>query len=76
MAKVIRRRNEDGTWSESVDELIKRFTRKFVEEGTLKELRDREYFKSKGQKRREQKMQEARNAWIAKKKAERYSRGY
>lgn len=70
MAKVIRRENE------TVDELIKRFTRKFVEEGTLKELRDREYFKSKGQKRREQKLQEERNAWIAKKKAERYSRGY
>ncbi len=70
MAKVIRRENE------SVDELIRRFSKKFVEDGTLKELRDREYYKSKGQKRREQKMQEARNAWIAKKKAERFSRGY
>ena len=70
MAKVIRRENE------SVDELIKRFSRKFVEDGTLKELRDREYYKSKGQKRREQKMEEARNAWIAKRKAEKYSKGY
>ena len=70
MAKVTRRENE------TCDELIKRFTRRFVEDGTLKELRDREYYKSKGQKRREQKMQEARNAWIAKKRAERYSRGY
>ena len=52
MAKVIRRRNEDGSWSESVDELIKRFNRKFMEDGTLKEIRDREAYKSKGQKRR------------------------
>lgn len=71
MAKVIRRRNEDGSWSESVDDLIKRFNRKFMEDGTLKEIRDREAYKSKGQKRREKKLEQARNAWIQKMKTER-----
>ena len=68
MAKVLRRENE------TVDELIKRFSRKYMEDGTLKELRDREYYKSKGQKRREKKQEQARNAWIRKMKAERYSK--
>lgn len=68
MAKVIRRENE------TVDELIKRFTRKYMEDGTLKELRDREYYKSKGQKRREKKQEQARNAWIRKMKAERFNK--
>lgn len=75
MAKVIRRKNEDGSWSESVDELIRRFNRKFMEDGTLKEIRDREAYKSKGQKRREKKLEQARNAWVQKMKAER-SRKY
>lgn len=75
MAKVIRRKNEDGSWSESVDELIRRFNRKFMEDGTLKEIRDREAYKSKGQKRREKKLEQARNAWVLKMKAER-SRKY
>lgn len=66
MAKVIRRENE------TVDELIRRFNRKFADDGTLKELRDRSYYKSKGEKRREKKQEQARNAWIRKKKAERY----
>lgn len=75
MAKVIRRKNEDGSWSESVDELIRRFNRKFMEDGTLKEIRDREAYKSRGQKRREKKLEQARNAWAQKMKAER-SRKY
>lgn len=75
MAKVIRRKNEDGSWSESVDELIRRFNRKFMEDGTLKEIRDREAYKSRGQKRREKKLEQARNAWVQKMKAER-SRKY
>ena len=74
MAKVIRRRNEDGSWSESVDELIKRFNRKFMEDGTLKEIRDREAYKSKGQKRREKKQEQARNAWVREMKSKRYSK--
>lgn len=68
MAKVIRRENE------SVDEMLRRFNKKFIEEGTLKELRDREYYKSKGQKRREKKQEQARNAWVRKMKAERYAK--
>ncbi len=68
MAKVTRRENE------TCDELIKRFSRKFAEEGTLKEIRDRSYYRSKGQKKREKKQEEARNAWIRKMKAERYGR--
>ena len=68
MAKVLRRENE------TVDELIKRFNRKYMEDGTLKELRNREYYKSKGQKRREKKQEQERNAWIRKMKAERYNK--
>lgn len=68
MAKVIRREEE------TVDELIRRFNKKFVEDGTLRELRNREYYKSKGQKRREKKEEQARNAWIKKMKAERFNK--
>ena len=68
MAKVIRRENE------TVDELLKRFNRKFVDDGTIKELRNREYYKSKGEKRREKKQEQARNAWIRKMKSERYNK--
>lgn len=71
MAKVERRRNQDGSWAESVDELIRRFNRKFLEDGTLKEIRNREAYKSKGQKRREKKQEQARNAWVQKMKSER-----
>ena len=68
MAKVIRREEE------TVDELIRRFNKKFIEDGTLRELRNREYYKSKGQKRREKKEEQARNAWIKKMKAERFNK--
>ena len=68
MAKVIRRENE------SVDEMIKRFSRMCMEDGLLKELKNREYYKSKGQKRREKKQEQARNAWIRKMKSERYNK--
>lgn len=68
MAKVIRREEE------TVDELIRRFNKKFVEDGTLRELRNREYYKSKGQKQREKKEEQARNAWIKKMKAERFNK--
>lgn len=68
MAKVIRREDE------TVDQLIKRFSKKFLEEGTLKDIREKEYYKSKGQKRREKKKESERNIWIQKKKAERYYR--
>lgn len=68
MAKVIRRENE------SVDEMIKRFSRMCMEDGLLKELKSREYYKSKGQKRREKKQEQARNAWIRKMKSERYNK--
>ena len=70
MATVTRREFE------TVDELIKRFSKKVAEEGIMKELRDREYYKSKGQRRREQEQEEARNAWIAKKRAERYGKRF
>ena len=72
MAKVERRRNQDGSWAESVDELIRRFNRKFMEDGILREIREREAYKSKGQKRREKKLEQARNAWVLKMKAERH----
>lgn len=68
MAKVIRRENE------TVDELIRRFNKKFLEDGIVKELRAREYYKSKGQKRREKKQEQERNAYIRKLKSERYSK--
>lgn len=68
MAKVIRRETE------TVDELIKRFNRKFIEDGTLKEIREREFYKSKGQKRREKKLAAQREIWVQKMKSLRRNR--
>ena len=69
MAKVIRRETEFS--KETVDEMIKRFNRRVIEDGILKELRNREYYKSKGQKRREKKLKAEREAWVRKMKAAR-----
>lgn len=66
MAKVVRREYEFG--SETVDDMIKRFSRKVAEEGILKELRRREFYKSKGQKRREKKIKSERALWVKKMK--------
>ena len=68
MAKVIRRENE------TVDELVRRFSKQFMNEGILRELRNREYYKSKGQKRREKRLKSEREAWVRKMKAERYNK--
>lgn len=68
MAKVIKREGE------TTDQLLRRFNKKFAEDGILKEIRDREYYKSKGQRRREKKQEAERNIWIQKMKAERYRR--
>lgn len=64
MAKVIRKETEFS--KESVDDMIKRFNRQVIDDGTLKELRNREYYKSKGQKRREKKLKAEREAWVRK----------
>lgn len=68
MAKVIRK---DG---ESVDQMIKRFSSLYLTEGILKEVRKREYYKSKGQKRREKKLASERKIWVEKMKAARKKR--
>lgn len=69
MAKVVRRETEYGV--ESVDEMIKRFNKQFINDGILRELRNREYYKSKGQKRREKRLKAQREAWVRKMKAAR-----
>lgn len=69
MAKVLRRENEFGV--ESVDDMIKRFNRKVIDDGILKDLHNREYYKSKGQKRREKRLKAEREAWVRKMKASR-----
>ena len=46
MATVIRKPDE------SFDSLLKRFKKKTMKEGTLKELKDRRYFVSKSEQRR------------------------
>jgi ribosomal protein S21 len=51
MIKVIRREHE------SIDDLIVRFRGKVNESGILKELKERAYFESKGEKRRRLKKQ-------------------
>lgn len=67
MAHVIRKENE------SVDEMIRRFNKQVMNDGTLRELRDREYYKSKGQKRREKEQKAEREAWVRKMRAQRYN---
>lgn len=69
MAKVLRRENEFVV--ESVDDMIKRFNRKVIDDGILKDLHNREYYKSKGQKRREKRLKAEREAWVRKMKASR-----
>lgn len=66
MAKVIRRSNEYGT--ETLEDMIKRFNHQVMNEGILKEVRNRQFYKSKGQKRREKKLKAERNAWVRKMK--------
>jgi small subunit ribosomal protein S21 len=51
MAKVVIRKNED------VESLIKRFKKKVINEGTLTELKKREYYLSPSQKRKEKSKQ-------------------
>lgn len=68
MAKVVRRENEP------VDVMIKRFTQMYLSEGILREVRKREFYKSKGQKRREKKLATERRIWIEKMKAARRKR--
>lgn len=51
MAKVIIRKNE------SVEDLIKRFRKKVVNEGILTDLKKREYYLSPSQKRKEKSKQ-------------------
>lgn len=70
MAKIYVRKDE------SLEDALRRFKKQVKKEGIMEELRRKEYYKSKGQKLREQKQEYAKNAFIARKIAERYDKEY
>lgn len=58
MAKVVMNKLESenfssGKGNESIDSMLRRFKRKVLAEGILNEVRQRQYFMSKSQKRKE-----------------------
>lgn len=59
---------------ESTDELLKRFKRKSEHSGVLKEYRKREYYKSKGEKKREKKLKALKHRKREERKRMRYER--
>lgn len=58
MASVYRKEGE------SLDQMLRRFKRRAMEEGRLLDLKEHEYYKSKGQKRREKRKESERRAYI------------
>lgn len=53
MTKVESEMTVSGKSNESIDSMLRRFKRKVLAEGILNEVRQRQYFMSKSQKRKE-----------------------